>query len=70
MGTINVGDRQRGRLRAASMIDCTVDRQAIDAALQQSGVEIPEPAARRVKSRDYPLEFVVKKTFYESAVIM
>lgn len=32
-GTINIGDRQRGRLRAVSVIDCEPNRQAITAAL-------------------------------------
>ncbi len=32
-GTINIGDRQLGRLRATSVIDCEPDRQAITAAL-------------------------------------
>jgi len=32
-GTINIGDRQLGRLRAASVINCEPDRQAITAAL-------------------------------------
>lgn len=31
--TINIGDRQRGRLRAESVIDCAPDRKAIAAAL-------------------------------------
>ena len=34
-GTINIGDRQRGRLRAASVIDCEPDRASIGAALDQ-----------------------------------
>lgn len=34
-GTINVGDRQRGRLKAESVIDCMPDRQSIAAALQR-----------------------------------
>jgi len=34
-GTINIGDRQRGRLKAESVIDCSPDRQSIAAALQQ-----------------------------------
>jgi GDP/UDP-N,N'-diacetylbacillosamine 2-epimerase (hydrolysing) len=34
-GTINIGDRQRGRLRAASVIDCAPERTAIRAALGQ-----------------------------------
>ena len=33
-GTINIGDRQDGRLRAASIIDCDANRKSIVAALQ------------------------------------
>lgn len=33
---VNVGERQRGRLRAASTIDCPADREAIGAALQRA----------------------------------
>lgn len=33
-GTINIGDRQRGRLRAASVIDCEPDRDSIRKALK------------------------------------
>jgi GDP/UDP-N,N'-diacetylbacillosamine 2-epimerase (hydrolysing) len=79
-GSINIGDRQRGRLRAASVIDCAADRQAIDAAIQQlysAEFQSQLPAvhnpygeggasARIVPIlRDYPLEFVLKKTFYD-----
>jgi GDP/UDP-N,N'-diacetylbacillosamine 2-epimerase (hydrolysing) len=79
-GTVNIGDRQRGRLRAASVIDCAADRQSIDAALQQlyspefqsrlPGVRNPYgeggASARIIPIlRDYPLEFVLKKTFYD-----
>jgi GDP/UDP-N,N'-diacetylbacillosamine 2-epimerase (hydrolysing) len=32
-GTINIGDRQRGRLRAASVIDCSADRMSISKAI-------------------------------------
>jgi GDP/UDP-N,N'-diacetylbacillosamine 2-epimerase (hydrolysing) len=35
IGTINIGDRQRGRLKAASVIDCAPERAAIGAALTQ-----------------------------------
>ena len=31
--TVNIGDRQKGRLRAASVIDCAPDRAAIGAAI-------------------------------------
>jgi GDP/UDP-N,N'-diacetylbacillosamine 2-epimerase (hydrolysing) len=34
-GTINIGDRQRGRLRAASVIDCPADRTSITKAINQ-----------------------------------
>ena len=33
-GTINIGDRQRGRLRAASVIDCEPDQDSIRIALK------------------------------------
>lgn len=34
VGTINIGDRQRGRLKAASVIDCDPRRESINAALE------------------------------------
>lgn len=34
-GTINIGDRQKGRLQASSVINCLPDRAAIKAALQR-----------------------------------
>lgn len=34
-GTINIGDRQQGRLRAESVIDCTVDRAEIVKAIER-----------------------------------
>lgn len=34
-GTINIGDRQRGRIQAASVINCAPNRQDIIAALQK-----------------------------------
>jgi GDP/UDP-N,N'-diacetylbacillosamine 2-epimerase (hydrolysing) len=36
IGTINIGDRQRGRLRAASVIDCEPDRHDILRAIDTS----------------------------------
>lgn len=35
IGTVNVGDRQAGRLRAASVIDCAPEAHAIRTALEQ-----------------------------------
>jgi GDP/UDP-N,N'-diacetylbacillosamine 2-epimerase (hydrolysing) len=34
-GTVNIGDRQRGRLQASSVINCAAERGALKAALQQ-----------------------------------
>jgi GDP/UDP-N,N'-diacetylbacillosamine 2-epimerase (hydrolysing) len=34
-GTINIGDRQRGRLKAASVIDCNPDRISISKSLER-----------------------------------
>jgi GDP/UDP-N,N'-diacetylbacillosamine 2-epimerase (hydrolysing) len=34
-GTINIGDRQRGRLQAASIINCEPNRESISAALRK-----------------------------------
>ena len=34
-GTVNIGDRQRGRLKAASVINCGPTRKSIDAALDK-----------------------------------
>lgn len=34
-GTINIGDRQRGRLQAASVINCEPEREKIQVALEQ-----------------------------------
>jgi GDP/UDP-N,N'-diacetylbacillosamine 2-epimerase (hydrolysing) len=34
-GTINIGDRQRSRLRAASVIDCEPERASISTALDE-----------------------------------
>jgi GDP/UDP-N,N'-diacetylbacillosamine 2-epimerase (hydrolysing) len=34
-GTINIGDRQRGRLQAASIINCAPNRESISAALSK-----------------------------------
>lgn len=34
-GTVNIGDRQKGRIKAKSVIDCEPDRQSIVAALRK-----------------------------------
>ncbi|MBV9726310.1 MAG: UDP-N-acetylglucosamine 2-epimerase, partial [Gammaproteobacteria bacterium] len=80
VGTVNIGDRQRGRLRASSVIDCAPERRAIAAALrrvysapfreQLPQVRNPygEPgASARIVSilRTHPLQALVKKSFYD-----
>jgi len=79
-GTINIGDRQRGRLQAASIINCKPTRQSIDAALgrlysdefQLSLRQVNNPygeggASEKVVEtiKHYPLEAIVKKPFYD-----
>lgn len=36
IGTINIGDRQKGRIKAASVIDCEPNKDAIKAALARA----------------------------------
>jgi GDP/UDP-N,N'-diacetylbacillosamine 2-epimerase (hydrolysing) len=79
-GTINIGDRQRGRLRAASVIDCEPRLAAIRAALQrlfsapfQAGLaQVSNPygtggASERIVStlRTVSLDGILKKRFYD-----
>lgn len=82
LGTINIGDRQKGRLSATSVIDCPPERGAILGALE----ELYGPAFQRALPatvnpygdggagerivnilRDYPLDNILKKTFYDLA---
>ncbi len=78
-GTINIGDRQRGRLKAGSVIDSDPDRQAIGVALrrlyspefQEKLTTVRHPygeggASEKIVEvlKDYPLESILKKSFY------
>ncbi len=78
--TVNLGDRQRGRLRAASVIDCCETREAIAAAVGKAldpGFRAAlDPsatpygrlgAARLIRDvlRSYPLDDILKKRFYD-----
>jgi GDP/UDP-N,N'-diacetylbacillosamine 2-epimerase (hydrolysing) len=78
-GTINIGDRQRGRLKAESVIDCSPDRHEITAALErlyspefQATLEtVRNPygeggASEKIVRvlRDYPIQSVLKKSFF------
>lgn len=79
-GTINIGDRQRGRLSAESVIDCPPERSAIAAAVQtlyspafrEKLESVRNPygdggASRRIVEilETYPLQSILKKTFYD-----
>ncbi len=79
-GTINIGDRQLGRIRADSVIDCKANTDSIRDALdqlfskqfQRRLAEINNPygsgdvAIKIVhKLRDYPLENILKKSFFD-----
>jgi len=79
-GTINIGDRQRGRLKAASVIDCSPDRESIATALQRLYSQEFQATLKTVRNpygeggasekivqvlQDYPLESILKKFFHD-----
>lgn len=49
--TVNIGERQRGRLRAASVIDCAEQADAIAAAIQRALGDEFQAALARVESQ-------------------
>ena len=82
-GTINIGDRQRGRLQAASVINCEPTRLSIAAALeklysanfQASLSQVRNPfgdggASEKVVNtiKHHALDGIVKKAFYDLPV--
>jgi len=84
IGTINIGDRQKGRLKADSVIDCQPNSQDILKALghlyspefQQTLKSVKNPYGAGGASgtiakilADYPLEKILKKRFYNLPVI-
>lgn len=79
-GTINIGDRQRGRLQAASVINCEPTRQSIAAAVarlynadfQANLVGVRNPygeggASEKVVEtiKHYAIDGIAKKAFYD-----
>ena len=79
-GTINIGDRQRGRLQAKSVINCDPTRKSILAALdklyspdfQKEMCEVKNPygdggASGKVVEtiKNYTFDDIVKKSFYD-----
>jgi GDP/UDP-N,N'-diacetylbacillosamine 2-epimerase (hydrolysing) len=80
-GTVNIGPRQQGRLKATSVIDCGSDTASIAAALQRlyspqfratlASVRNPYGdggAAARIARvlRDHPLDLLVRKSFHDT----
>lgn len=84
VGTVNVGDRQRGRLQADSVITCAGDRESIAMALDRlfsadfqqklaQGIESPYGkggAAGKILAqlRSHSLQSLLKKTFHDLSV--
>jgi GDP/UDP-N,N'-diacetylbacillosamine 2-epimerase (hydrolysing) len=82
-GTINIGDRQRGRLQAASVINCEPTRKSIQAAIKMLYAEDFQETLNQVQNpygdggasvrvvqtiKHCALEGIVKKSFYDLAV--
>lgn len=78
--TVNIGSRQDGRLKAASVVDCTEDAPAIVAAIERAldpgfRALLPDElslygsgdAARTIRDvlRELPLEHLLKKRFHD-----
>jgi len=81
-GTINIGDRQKGRLKASSVIDCEPERQSILEGLRRlfssdfqetlSAVRNPYGdggASEKIVEvlRNHPLDSILKKSFHDVA---
>jgi GDP/UDP-N,N'-diacetylbacillosamine 2-epimerase (hydrolysing) len=82
IGTVNIGDRQRGRLKAQSVIDCPPQRQAILAAIRtlysaDFRLSLPTTvspygdggASQKILQvlQEHPLSDIFKKSFYDLA---
>jgi len=82
-GTINIGDRQRGRMQAESVINCEPDRRSIAVALEtlysddfQAGLnQVRNPygdggASEKVLRvlKNHDLNHIVKKVFHDQPV--
>lgn len=83
IGTVNIGHRQSGRLKAASVIDCEADRDAISVALNElyskdfldALPQVVNPygdggASERIVEhlRRFPWGATLKKTFFDLPV--
>lgn len=83
IGTVNIGDRQKGRLSADSVIHCAPDRESIRKALQRlydptfrsSFAKTINPygnggASRKIVEiiKNHPLDNLLKKSFFDLPV--
>ena len=79
IGTINIGDRQKGRIKAASVIDCDTSVKEIQGALKKLFSKSFQEQIKLVENpygnggtsekileviRAYPLNEILKKCFY------
>ena len=82
-GTVDIGDRQRGRLKADSVIECEPDRASIARALDRLYSPEFQATLRSVQNpygeggasdrivrvlADHPLDSILKKSFYDLPV--
>ena len=80
IGTVNIGDRQRGRIKAESVIDCSPDSNSIRAAIQEIYTsrfqeklqQTTNPygdggASRKIAKiiRKHPLDDILKKRLFD-----
>ena len=83
IGTVNIGDRQKGRLTSQSVIDCAPTRKSITAALKKLYSDDFQASLSTAKNPygnggasesilkillEYPLENIRKKQFYNLPV--
>jgi GDP/UDP-N,N'-diacetylbacillosamine 2-epimerase (hydrolysing) len=79
-GTVNVGDRQKGRIKADSVIDCQPDRESISAAIQRLYSSNFQIKLKKIQNpygdggaskvivqvlKDWPIKSILKKSFYD-----
>ena len=80
IGTVNIGDRQRGRIKAESVIDCQPETLSIRSAIQMLYSEKFQNDLPQVKNPygkggvaqkivavlgEFPLEGIIKKSFFD-----
>jgi GDP/UDP-N,N'-diacetylbacillosamine 2-epimerase (hydrolysing) len=83
IGTLDIGDRQKGRIKADSVISCSPTKNNIEIALkklyskefQKTLINVKNPygeggASKQILNviRSYPLEDVLKKSFYNITI--